>query len=184
MVRAGTVAPGHGFRVGSIMRRVIAIALAGATLSGCSSFAMFKSEPPKAQVQLESQPEGADAVTSVGPGCKTPCSVSIQAPDTGFSVTYTLDKYQPITVPVQVVHSGGGFMRASTTKTDPSPVFAQLQPVPPPKKVYKHRRKPIKRPIKRTLKPKAASAAAAPAAPAQDSVFPNPAPPPSTAPGH
>lgn len=158
------------------MRRVIAIALAAATLSGCSSFALFKSEPPKAKVQLESQPEGADAVTSVGPGCKTPCSVSIEAPDTGFSVTYTLDKYQPITVPVQVARSGGGFMTPVTITTDPSPVFAQLQPVPPPKKEHRRRRKPIKRVIKR--KPKAASAAA----PAQASVFPNPTPQPSTAP--
>ena len=160
------------------MRRVIAIALAAATLSGCSSFALFKSDPPKAQVQLESQPEGADAVTSVGPGCKTPCSVAVQAPDTGFSVTYTLDKYQPITVPVQVARTGGGLMTQATITTDPNPVFAQLQPVPSPKKVYKRRRKLVRRAIKRKPKPEAASAAP----PAQGSVFPNPAPPPPTAP--
>ncbi|MGH6779385.1 MAG: hypothetical protein ACRECL_15490 [Bradyrhizobium sp.] len=160
------------------MRRVIAIALAGATLSGCSSFALFKSEPPKVHVQLESQPEGADAVTSVGPGCKTPCSVSIQAPDAGLSVTYTLDKYQPITVPVQLARSGGGFMTPVTITTDPNPVFAQLQPVPPPKKVYRRRRKPVRRPIRPNLKPRTAPAAA----PAQRPLFPNPATPPSTAP--
>ena len=40
------------------------------------------------QVQLESTPPGADATTSLGPGCKTPCSVSVPAPDAGFTVTF------------------------------------------------------------------------------------------------
>ena len=76
------------------MRRVIAIAVAGASLAGCSSFSFdsFKSAPPPVQVQLESVPPGADATTSVGPGCKTPCSVAVAAPDAGFSVTFALRK--------------------------------------------------------------------------------------------
>src|SRR5215813_1874551 len=96
------------------MRRVIAIALAGASLGGCSSTPSlssfsdyFKSTPPTIQVQLESNPPGADAKTSVGPGCKTPCSVSIPAPDGGFSVSYTLNKYQPANVPVNVIKNSG-----------------------------------------------------------------------------
>jgi hypothetical protein len=58
-----------------IMRRVIAIAAAGLTLAGCSSFSFdaFKSTPPTVQLQLDSVPSGADALTSLGPGCKTPC---------------------------------------------------------------------------------------------------------------
>src|SRR3978361_1645703 len=86
------------------MRRVIAIvvacALAGA-LGGCSSFSMdaFRAAPPTVQVELDSVPPGADAVTSVGPSCKTPCSVAVAAPDAGFSVTYTLNKFQPLPRP-------------------------------------------------------------------------------------
>src|SRR6202051_2425818 len=59
------------------MRRVIVIAVAGASLAGCSSLSLdaFKPTPPTVQVQLESVPQGADARTSLGPGCKTPCSV-------------------------------------------------------------------------------------------------------------
>ncbi len=75
------------------MRRVIAIAVAALTLGGCSSFSTdyFKSAPPTVQVQLESNPPGADAKTSLGPGCKTPCSVALTLPDGGgFSVNYTL----------------------------------------------------------------------------------------------
>src|ERR1700686_5184921 len=113
------------------MRRVIAIAVAGAGLCGCSSMPsldMFKSTPPSMQVQLESAPPGADGRTSLGPGCKTPCSVSVPAPDTGgFSVTYTLNKYQPATVPVQVVRNPGDFTTAATTMVDPNPVVAELQ---------------------------------------------------------
>jgi hypothetical protein len=129
------------------MRRVIAIAVAGASLGGCSSFSVgdyFKSTPPTIQVQLESNPPGADAKTSVGPGCKTPCSVSFPAPDGGFSVSYTLNNYQPANVPVQVIKNPGDLTSSGTTTTDPNPVFAELQPAGPlphkgmkPKKIKK-----------------------------------------------
>jgi hypothetical protein len=122
------------------MRRVIAIALAGASLGGCSSFSVsdyFKSTPPAIQVQLESNPPGADAKTSLGPGCKTPCSVTVNAPDAGFSVMYTLNKFQPATVPVHVIHNPADFSSPATTVTDPNPVFAELQPAGPPPKAHK-----------------------------------------------
>jgi hypothetical protein len=160
------------------MRRVIAIAVAGLSLAGCSSMSwdMFKSTPPNMQVQLESNPPGADAVTSLGPGCKTPCSVTVPVPPAAFSVAYSLAKYQPATVPVNLVKSPGDFTTAATVTTDPNPVFAELQPAAPPK--------PVKKPH-RPKKPKPAPAAAAPApAPATGSPFPDPnaAPPPAAAP--
>src|SRR5882757_3615860 len=116
------------------MRRIIAIAVAGLSLAGCSSFSWdsFKSAPPPMQVQLDSAPQGADAVTSLGPGCKTPCSVSIPTPETSFSVTFNLPKYQPTTVPVTVTRTPGDFTSPATATLDPSPVFAQLQPAGPP----------------------------------------------------
>src|SRR4051812_5306724 len=156
------------------MRRVIAIAIAGASLAGCSSFSLdsLKPTPPPVQVQLESAPPGADAVTSLGPGCKTPCSVAVPAPDSGFSVTFNLPKFQPATVAVQVIRNPGDFASPATTITDPNPVFAELKPAGPPPRAA---RKPM-----RPKKPKVAKpAAAAPAA--AGSPFPNPsAPPPPT----
>ena len=130
------------------MRRVIAIACAGMSLAGCSSFSldMFKSTPP-----------GADAKTSLGPGCKTPCSVSVPAPDSGFSVTFTMDKFQPATVPVQVIRTSGDITSPARVVTDPSPVSAELQPAAPPPRGVKRMRP------KRAKKPAAAPAAAAPA---------------------
>jgi hypothetical protein len=153
------------------MRRVIVIAAAGMSLAGCSSFSMgdyFKSTPPTVQVQLDSTPQGADARTSLGPGCKTPCSVSVPVPDTGFSVAFTMNKFQPATVPVTVVHNPGDFASSGTANVDPNPVVATLQPIgPPPKPPRKHSVQP--------RKPKPPSGAAAPP-PADDSAFPAPSP--------
>jgi hypothetical protein len=148
------------------MRRVIAIAVAGATLAGCSSFSWdsLKPAPQPIQVQLESVPSGADAVTSVGPGCKTPCSVAVPAPDAGFSVTYTLPKFQAATVQVQVIRNPGDFSTPASTTIDPNPVVAELKPAGPPPKV----RKPM-----RPKKPKPKTAAPA-EAPAGGSPFPDP----------
>jgi len=89
------------------------------------------------QVQLESNPPGADARTSAGPGCKTPCSVSISAPDTGFSVSYAMDKYQPVDVQVKVTKNPGDFTTPATVTLDPNPVFAELQLAAPAKQVKK-----------------------------------------------
>ena len=156
------------------MRRVIAMAVAGAALAGCSSFSLdsLKPTPPPVQVQLESMPPGADAVTSLGPACKTPCSVSLPAPDSGFSVTFNLPRFQPATVPVQVIRNPGDFTNPPTTMTEPNPVFAELRPAGPPPK-------PARKPM-RPKKPKPPKAAAAPA-PA-GSPFPNPSAPPPPAP--
>jgi len=165
---------GCGSSDGLKMRRVIAMAILGTSLlvglGGCSSFSFdyFKSAPPAVQVQLESNPPGADARTSLGPGCKTPCSVSVPAPDTGFSVAYTLNKFQPATVQVQVIHNPGDVGTSATTVTDPNPVFAELQPAGPPPK-------PVRKPM-RPKKPKPAAAAPA------DAAFPDPIAPPAAAP--
>lgn len=150
-----------------IIRRVFAIVAAGASLTGCSSFSLsdyFKSTPPSLQVQLESQPSGADAKTSLGPGCKTPCSVSVPAPDNGFSVNYTLAKYQPATVEVQTVKKPGDLTTSASATTNPNPVFAELQPDKP--KVMHPKRSS-----------QAKAAATATPAPTQ-TVFPNPNTPP------
>jgi hypothetical protein len=157
------------------MRRVIVIAVAGLSLAGCSSFPSiswdaFRPTPPTVQVQLESTPPGADARTSLGPGCKTPCSVAVPVPDTGFSVTYTLNRFQPATVPVQVIRIPADFSSPGSTTVDPNPVVAELQPAGPPPR-------PMRKPM-RPKRPKPPKATAAP--PPAGSPFPDPAqaPPP------
>jgi hypothetical protein len=156
-----------------IMRRVILITVAGASLASCSSFSFdsLKPAPPTVQVQLESVPSGADATTSLGPGCKTPCSVAVPAPDSGFSVTYALNKFQPVTVPVQVIHIPGDFSTPASTTLDPSPVVAELQPAAPPPKA-----------VRKTLKPRKPKPANGMAAAPPPGASPFPPPPPPAAP--
>jgi hypothetical protein len=158
------------------MRRFFVIAVAGAGLAGCSSFSMdaFKSTLPTVQVQLESVPPGADAKTSVGPGCTTPCSVAVPGTDGSFSVTFTKAKFQPVTVPVQIVNVAGDFSTPASTSIDPNPVVGELASAGPPPKAA---RKP------RPKKPKTAAVPPAAAAPA-DAGSPFPAPPPATAPAN
>jgi hypothetical protein len=148
------------------MRRVIVIAVAGLGLAGCSSFSSFsldsfKSAPPPVNVQLDSVPQGAEARTSLGPSCKTPCSLPVAA-EGGFSVSFTLNKFAPVTIPVQVTRVPGDFTTAATTSVDPNPVVAELQPIrpvkPPPRKMIRKR--------------KPAAAPAAGAAPAETSPVP------------
>jgi hypothetical protein len=143
----------------------IAIAVTGLDLAGCSS----RPTAPSFEIQLESTPPGAEARTSFGPGCKTPCSVNTPLPDGNFTVTYTLDNFQPATIPVQISGGPAGFMTPGTTRIDPNPVVAELQPIVPPKP----ERKPMR--PKKPKKPAAAAPAGA------GSAFPAPvqaAPPP------
>jgi hypothetical protein len=149
------------------MRRVIVIAVAGCSLAGCSSLSMdmFKSTPPTVLVKLDSVPPGADARTSIGPGCKTPCSVTLPVPEGGgFTVTYALNKFQPATIPVQVIHVPGDITTSATTTIDPNPVVAELAPVGPPPRAA--------RKVMHPKKPKRPAAAGAP--PAEESPFPAP----------
>jgi hypothetical protein len=151
------------------MRRFIVIAAAGIGLAGCSSFSMdsFKSAPPTVNVALESLPSGADAKTSVGPGCKTPCTVAVPASDAGFSVTFAMNKFAPVTVPVQVVINPGDFTTPASITVDPNPVVAELKPAGPPPRVV---RRPPPKPKKPPPPPPAAAGSAG-------SPFPAPPPP-------
>ena len=144
------------------MRNIVIVA-AGLGLAGCSSVSMpemFKSTPPAVTVQLESLPVGAEARTSTGQSCKTPCSVSVPAAE-NFTVTFSLPKFQPETVQVQVIRQPGDATTPEGVLIDPNPVYAELQIAPPP---------PARK-GKAAPKPKQPAASAAPAA---SSPFPPP----------
>jgi hypothetical protein len=167
------------------MRRVIVIAVAGFSLTGCGSLSWdaFKATPPIVQVRLESVPPGADALTSLGPGCKTPCSVGIAASDTSFSVTYTMNKFQPVTILVQVSQVAGDWSSSGSTRVDPNPVVAQLQPSGPPPKPARKMHGPRKpKPPKGAAAPPAAAGSALPEPPQAPAAAPAPAATPAPAP--
>jgi hypothetical protein len=96
------------------------------SLAGCAdylpSFGFL--HPSTEQLRIDSQPERAEVKTSQGPSCQTPCELTV--PSGGdFLVTFAMDGYQTATVPVRSESPGGHLQ--------PNPVFAELQPVAPPK---------------------------------------------------
>jgi hypothetical protein len=177
MVQPGTDAAGRrsNQKDGWVMRHVIVFSLAGIALSGCASFSIpgsdiFSSTPAPVTIQLESMPSGAEARTSSGPSCRTPCSLSVPAEP--MTVTFTMDKYQPQAVSLQPTKRPAANpnpdvqFETYVTDLEPNPVFAQLEPTAPPKRT--------KRPAKRPQAKRPAAAAPAPA-PASSTPFPAPA---------
>ena len=111
--------------------RVTAAAGCGLALAACSlslpSFDMFKSGPSTEVLRIESEPPGADARTSQGQTCRTPCELTL-APEAEFAVTVQLAGYQPQTLPVRVDGKGDN-------KLQPNPLYVELQPAAPVKPV-------------------------------------------------
>jgi hypothetical protein len=171
------------------MKRVVVIAACGLSLAACSSlpswmqFDLPKPAPATTTMQFESEPAGADAQTSLGQSCRTPCALDVAANE--FSVTFSLPGYQPQTVPVRVVGSPDNTSDPNSTpqgeggaapRLVPNPVFVQLQPIAPPKPPPKRRPAAKKKPApKPAPRPAPTSMAPAPApAPAPASPWPPP----------
>jgi hypothetical protein len=108
-----------------------------------------KPAPSPVTLQIESQPPGAEATTSFGQSCKTPCALSV-VPDKEFTVSYALKGYQTQTVAVQLARPEGD--PDATPTLAPNPVVAELVVAKPVK------RAPAKKPA---AKPAAAKPAAA-----------------------
>src|ERR1043166_3962032 len=142
----------------------VGVIAGAALLGGCSTSGMPSwnlgsigstfSGSTNVSLTIESDPPGADARTSIGPACRTPCMIPVPA-DREFTVTYTLNGYLPRTVPVvprqpdptrMEVEAGGA---VPVVDLAPNPVYAQLDPAPPPAPAKR-------RPVKKKVTPKAA----------------------------
>jgi hypothetical protein len=158
---------GSGTRV---MRRVLLVAACGLALAGCSSIStdwlpsMSLGGGGGVALRLESEPPGAEAVTTAGPGCRTPCAVTVPARE-NIAVTFNLPGYQPQTIPVQVRPAGPGSDSefATVAELTPNPVFAQLEPAAPAAPA-KRKAKPKPRTAKAPSGTSAPSSGTAPAA--------------------
>jgi PEGA domain len=147
------------------MSRVIAVVACGFSLAACSatmpSLSFLKSSPPTQALRIESEPPGADAKTSQGQSCRTPCELTVQTSGADLSVTLALNGYQSQTVPVRQEETTG--QDAGGPRLAPNPLYVELAPVAPPA--------PAKKAPKKKRQPATAAARPAPAA----------APPPATA---
>jgi len=118
--------------------RVLAFAGIALLLCGCSGwprgagFGLFDSTPPMpatASIELDSDPQGVEAKTSLGTSCRTPCTLEVPTSG-GFSVTFSREGFTPQTVPVQAQPG----QEPPSVKFTPNPVFAQLAAVQGAKK--------------------------------------------------
>jgi hypothetical protein len=159
------------------MKRFLVLAACGLGLSGCASLSLPSwmsldspaPTPTATTMQFESEPAGAEAKTSDGQSCRTPCSLAVTSSE--FTVTFSMTGHQPQTVPVRVV---GDADPNEAPRLVPNPVFVELRPTAPPPKA----RKPAPRKPKPAAAPRPAPTAMAPAQPAPAPAPASPWPPP------
>jgi len=143
-----------------MMYRVLMIVSSALALAACSSSSdwlnldALKPAPIMDTVRFESTPPGAEAKTSNGQTCRTPCALALPV-NAPLTVTFTLTGFQPESEDLEPVSVTG-----SPTQLRPNPVVVELTPVPPAPKLLK---KPA--PKKKTsAKPAATKPAGKPAA--------------------
>jgi hypothetical protein len=152
---------------GGIMSRVIAVTACGFTLAACSatmpslSLDFMKSAPRAETLAIESEPPGAEAKTTLGQSCRTPCKLSVQ-PGSEFSVTIALSGHQPQTVAVRSEADGAN----TAPRLAPNPVHVNLQAVKPPRKPVAKKKTPVAAARPAAPPPIASAAPALVAAPA------------------
>jgi hypothetical protein len=159
------------------MMRFVAVMTCGLALAGCASMPGWmqldlpRAEPIATTMQFESEPAGADAKTSAGQSCRTPCSLAVTSRE--FTVSFSLLGYQPQTVPVRSVVSSEARDQTNdgepaVARLVPNPVFVELQPAapsPPPRKPpVRQQPKPASNPAPTAMAP-TQPAAPAPASP-------------------
>jgi hypothetical protein len=122
----------------------------------------LKPQPVLDTVRFESEPPGAEAKTSTGQTCRTPCALALPtaAP---LTVTFALNGYQSDSESLEPID-----MTPSSTQLRPNPVVVELTPLPPPPK-------PVKPPVKKKAAAKKKAAVKKPPAP-KPATGPAPAP--------
>jgi hypothetical protein len=115
--------------------RTLAVLICSVGLASCGSVAMpgfdaFKPKPTTTLMLIQSTPPGAEARTSLGKTCRTPCTMLIGSGE-DFTVGFALNGYLPQTLTVHSTMSEGGFMTAPSPVLNPASLFATLEPVTP-----------------------------------------------------
>jgi hypothetical protein len=145
-----------------MMYRVLVIAGGALALAACSSspdwIGGMRSGSMLDTVSFESEPPGAEAKTSNGQTCRTPCSLALPV-ESPLTVTFTLNGYASESEKLEMIQAIG-----EPPRFGPNPVVVELSPAAQQPRGTK--KPPAKKPA---AKKPAAAAAPAPmtAAPAQ-----------------
>ena len=132
------------------MKRAIAVLAFGSSVAACSTalpgLSFVRSAPPADALRIESEPSGAEAKTTLGQSCRTPCELTVQGGAGEFEVTLALTgfKSQTVSVRTEAPPPGPGLgAPAGPPRLTPNPLYVELQPAaaapssqkrrPPPK---------------------------------------------------
>jgi hypothetical protein len=114
--------------------RAIIVLVSGGVAAACTSITTSElfQMPTAGSLVIDSSPPGAEARTSNGGVCRTPCEMELPFADQ-FTVTYTLDGYAPQTVMVRsVAVRKEALIDVTPPDFRPNPVRVELKPAPPP----------------------------------------------------
>jgi len=170
-------------RVKIMIYRVIMIASGALALAACSSspdwmnLDALKPAPIMDTVRFESEPPGAEAKTSTGQTCRTPCALALPV-NSPLTVTISLNGYLPESETIEPITITG-----SAPGLRPNPVVVELTPAPPPARQVKKpaapsKKKPAAKPAAARAKPATANAPAPMTAAPQQAPAPWPSTPP------
>jgi hypothetical protein len=126
------------------LARAFAVMMCGLEVAACSSMAGFDSLKPKPETTvllIESNPAGAEARSSLGRTCRTPCTMAIGTAG-DFTINFARDGYDQQTITVHSSMSEGGYMTALSPVLDPSPVYVNLEPLPKARQAASQRPRP------------------------------------------
>jgi hypothetical protein len=115
--------------------RALALMMCGLGLAACSSMPGFRSLKPKPTTTvllIQSDPARAEARSSLGGTCRTPCTMAI-ATAGDFTIDFARDGYEPQTVAVHSTMSEGDYMTAPSPVLDPSTPYVTLRPLAQPR---------------------------------------------------
>jgi hypothetical protein len=143
------------------MFRIFAVMVLAMLCANCATV----TRGTTSQVQIYSEPRGADVATSLGHRCTTPCTLSIDR-KAEFTVSISKTGFKPVQMPVRAQVAGAGAAgfagniilggvvgmvadaaTGATLEHVPNPVSANLQPVAPAPRGNQRGRKPEPRAI-------------------------------------
>jgi hypothetical protein len=110
-----------------------ALVICGLGLAACGSsqtlpgLDAFKPKPTTTTLLVQSNPDGADARSSLGGTCRTPCTMAIAVAG-DFTISFARDGYEPQTVTIHSTMSEGGYTTPASPTLDPNVVSATLKP--------------------------------------------------------
>jgi hypothetical protein len=113
--------------------RALAVVICASGLAACGAsktipgLDAFKPKPTTTILLIQSNPPGADARSSLGGTCRTPCTMTIGTAG-DFTISFAHDGYEPQTITIHSTMSEGDYTTPASPTLDPNTVSVALKP--------------------------------------------------------